>query len=67
MTHEVDEANRRTSEYHDGRRAFRNSRKVDDCPHVSGFKRISWMVGWYDERTWSRLEHIFSRNRITWP
>lgn len=67
MTETADDANRRTSEYHAGRNAFKRGLKVDQCPYPSGLKRISWMIGWYDERTWSRLGHIFRRNRIAWP
>jgi len=66
MVQEVDDANRRTSEYHAGRNAFKRGKKVNHCPHVSGLKRISWLIGWYDEQTWSRLWHIFRRHRITW-
>lgn len=69
MKHEpsVDPEARRMPEYSHGKQAFFDDLDVDDCPHVKGFKRISWMCGWYDERTRSRLGHIFKRRNMQWP
>lgn len=63
----IDPEARKLAEYDDGKQAFLDGLDVDDCPHRSGFKRIGWMCGWYDERTRSRLGHIFSHRKINWP
>jgi len=64
---EADDPNRRTSQYFDGRNAFKRGLTVDDCPYRAGLNRQSWMTGWYDERTWNRLGHIFRARKVSWP
>lgn len=59
---------RDSQECRDGEQAYRDGVRVNDCPYPIGDDRRSeWMTGWYDERTFDRLGHIFKRWGLTWP
>jgi len=64
---ENDDLNRRKPQYREGRDACHRGLTVDACPYRSGVNRVSWLIGWYDERTWKKLGHIFRRHRMSWP
>jgi len=64
---ELEPEARTMPDYIVGRRAYARGLDVDSCPHPSGFRRISWMCGWYDVRTKRRLGHIFERRGMQWP
>lgn len=54
-------------EYEDGRVAYIKGIESIDCPHARGGPRGSWLVGWLDARTISRLGHIFRKHDLSLP
>lgn len=63
----IDPQTRLKPEYQEGRQAFFAGREVRECVYQFGDQRVAWLTGWYDERTRSRLGHIFESRGIEWP
>lgn len=61
-------------EYEEGRQAFFSGNGEDDNPHTGGTlgtgsfnSRVAWFTGYFDERTRTRLRHVFQRYDVAWP
>lgn len=50
----------------EGRKAFESGVAVEDCPYPMGSKekRINWMTGWLDARTWTERGAMFRKYGI---
>lgn len=64
---ELEPSVRKKKEYAQGQEAFEREMTIEDCPHVKGARKIAWLAGYYDARTYSRLGHIFRKYRLRWP
>ena len=51
----------------EGRRAYEAGKPIEDCPYPMGTKerRINWMTGWLDSRTWSERGAMLRKYGIT--
>lgn len=50
----------------EGRAAFECGKPIDNCPYPIGSKekRINWMTGWLDARTWTERGRMFFKYGI---
>jgi len=50
----------------EGRTAFELGKVINDCPYPMGSKekRINWMTGWLDARTWTERGAMFRQYGI---
>lgn len=55
-------------EFFQGIFAFRNGISDEDCPYPkSDSKRTGWLMGYYQERTKTRLNNVLTKYNQTFP